>query len=118
MSMTDHREVAADLAANAALLEIAENLGLSALLDRPGPFESDEAARTADVPEAGARMFLDALVAAGLLTHGDDGRYTAAEDLAERRYEAGYLSWSLNANRPYLDHPALFLRDPEAASAR
>jgi SAM-dependent methyltransferase len=119
MSMTDHRELAADLAAHAALLEIAENLGLSALLDRAMSFGLDEAARTADIPETGARLFLDALVSAGLLTRGDaDGWYVPGVDLAERRYAAGYLSWSLNANRPYLDHAALFLRDPEAAGAR
>lgn len=119
MKSFDSQEIAADLAANAALLEIAENLGLSALLDRGMPFDLDEAARTADVPEAGTRMFLDALVSAGLIEPGEaDGRYVPAPDLAERRYEAGYLSWSLNANRPYLDHPALFLRDPQAAGAR
>jgi len=117
--MVNHREIAADLGANAALLEIAESLGLSALLDQSAPFDLVEAARTADVPEAGARAFLEALVAAGLLESGDiDGRYVPSTDLADRRYEAGYLSWSLNANRPYLDHAALFLRDPDAASAR
>jgi hypothetical protein len=50
MSMTDHGGLVADPAANAALLEIAENLGLSAPLDRAAPFGLDEAARTADVP--------------------------------------------------------------------
>ncbi|MGI5216158.1 class I SAM-dependent methyltransferase [Plantactinospora sp. CA-290183] len=107
------------MAANAALLEIAENLGLSALLDRAAPFGVDEVMKAADVPEAGALAFLEALLAAGLLEHGTGERqFVPCAEMAARRYEAGYLSWSLNANRPYLDHAALFLRDPETARAR
>jgi SAM-dependent methyltransferase len=117
MNSTDSRNIAADLAANAAFLEIAEYLGLSALLDRGTSFTLDEAVATADVPEAGALSFLQALVSAGLLEQDTDARqFTPCADLAEKRYQAGYLSWSLNANRPYLDHAAELLRDPAATA--
>jgi SAM-dependent methyltransferase len=119
MSSNDVREIAADLAANAALLEIAENLGMSALLDQGAPFTLDEVMAVADVPEAGARSFLSALLSAGLVDQDGDARhFTACADLADRRYEAGYLSWALNANRPVIDHAAEFLREPEAAAGK
>src|SRR5689334_12882665 len=119
MNSNDAREIAADLAANAALLEMAEGLGLSALLDRAAPFTLDEVTAAAGVPEAGALSFLQALLAAGLVERGADARHFApCADLADRRYEAGYLSWSLNANRPYIDHAAEFLRAPEATAGK
>ncbi|MGX1914108.1 class I SAM-dependent methyltransferase [Streptomyces phaeochromogenes] len=138
MTRTDSGETAADLAAEAALLEIAEELGLSDLLDRGEPFTLAQAADLAAVPVPGAAAYLHALVSAGLVdkdrpvdTDGlvsEDGlvgegteggaSFTPCADLADRRYRAGYLSWALNANRPYIDHAALFLRDPETAGAK
>ncbi|MFF0123382.1 class I SAM-dependent methyltransferase [Micromonospora arida] len=116
MKSSDTREIAADLAANAALLEIAENLRLSPLLDRGRPFTLAEATAAAGVPEARALSFLNAMVAAGLVERqAEAGPFSPCTDLAVRRYEAGYLSWSLNANRPYIDHAAEFLQDDEAA---
>ncbi|WP_329061078.1 class I SAM-dependent methyltransferase [Streptomyces sp. NBC_01429] len=119
MNSTDSRGSAADLAADAALLEIAEGLGLSTLLDRAAPFTLHEVTAAADVPESGAAAFLDALLRAGLLERGEEAHhFTPCSDMADRRYAAGYLSWALNANRPYVDNAALFLRDPAAAGAR
>lgn len=119
MNSNDSRELAADLAANAALLEMAEEIGISALLDREAPFTIDEVARAAEAPEAGALAFLEALLAAGLVERGaEPGSFVPCADLADRRYEAGYLSWALNANRPYLDHAVEFLREPGPAVAR
>ena len=119
MSNNDSQEIAADLAANAALLEMAEGLGLSALLDREAPFTLAEAATAADISEAAAASFLQALLCAGLIEQGADAtRFTPCPNLADRRYEAGYLSWSLNANRPYIDHAAEFLREPEATAGQ
>jgi SAM-dependent methyltransferase len=116
MTSFDVREIAADLAANATLLEIAENLRLSTLLDRGTPFTLAEVTAAAGVTETRALLFLRAMVAAGLLaSDGEAGPFVPCADLADRRYEAGYLSWSLNANRPYIDHAELFLRDPEPA---
>jgi SAM-dependent methyltransferase len=115
MSSRDSWEIAADLAANAALLEMTEGLGLSTLLDRGEPFTLDEVTAIADIPEASALSFLQALLSSGLVEQGTSARHFApCADLADRRYEAGYLSWSLNANRPYIDHVAEFLRQPVA----
>jgi SAM-dependent methyltransferase len=119
MNGDDSREIAADLAANAAFLEMAEGLGLSALLDQGAPFTLDEVATAAGISEAAALSFLQALRSAGLVEQGADARhFTPCQDLADRRYEAGYLSWSLNANRPYVDHAAEFLRRPEEAGGQ
>ncbi|MFF4189646.1 class I SAM-dependent methyltransferase [Nonomuraea sp. NPDC001831] len=119
MNSNDAKEIAADLAANAALLEMAEELGISTLLDRAAPFTLDEVVAAAGVPEAGARAFLRALLAAGLVEQGADARsFIPCADLADRRYEAGYLSWALNANRPYIDHAVEFLSGPEAAAGQ
>ncbi len=119
MNNNGSQEIAADLAANAALLEMAESLGLSAILDRVAPFTLDEAAAAADISEDAAQSFLQALLCAGLVEQGADARhFTPCPDLADRRYEAGYLSWSLNANRPYIDHAAEFLRAPEATAGQ
>jgi SAM-dependent methyltransferase/acyl carrier protein len=113
---SDAGEIAADLAANAALLEIAENLGLSPLLDRGTPLTLAEAMTATGLSEARTLSFLHALVAAGLLERdAETGPFVPCAELADRRYEAGYLSWSLNANRPYIDHAERFLREPEAA---
>lgn len=119
MNSNDSREIAADLAANAALLEMAEVLGISALLDRLDPFTLDEVTAATDIPEASALSFLQALLSAGLVEEGADARhFVPCTDLADRRYEAGYLSWSLNANRPYIDHAAEFLRQGGVPAGR
>jgi SAM-dependent methyltransferase len=111
-------ETAADLAAVAAFLQMAEDLGISALLDSATPFSVADVSATADVPESGAAAFLAAMATAGIVRRGEDNRhFVARPDLADRRYEAGYLSWALNANRPYVENAAQFLRDPEAAGA-
>jgi hypothetical protein len=119
MNNNGSQEIAADLAANAALLEMAEGLGLSAILDRASRFTLDEAASAADISEDAALSFLQALLSAGLIQQDTDARYfTPCPDLADRRYEAGYLSWALNANRPYIDHAAEFLRSPESTAGQ
>jgi predicted RNA methylase len=56
------------------------------------------------------------MVRAGLIEQGqDEEQFVPCADLADRRYAAGYLSWALDANRPYIDHAAEFVRDPAAA---
>jgi SAM-dependent methyltransferase len=119
MDNNDAQEIAADLAADAALLEMAEGLGLSAILDRAAPFTLDEVATAAGISGAAALSFLQALACAGLIEQDTDARhFRPCADLADRRYQAGYLSWSLNANRCYIDHAAEFLRQPGAAAGR
>lgn len=119
MTVTTSRETAADLAAVAALLEMSDRLGIFHLLERGEPVTASELAATVEVPEEGMAAFLSALVAAALLRPLHDPKeFRIVEDFADRVYEAGYLSWALNANRPYIEHPAEFLRDPKGAAAR
>ncbi|MFG2736452.1 methyltransferase [Streptomyces carpaticus] len=113
---TQHSEKAADLAAVAALLEIAEELGISGLLDRAEPFTVEDLHTATAAPPRNCVEFMKALHAAGLVDRIDDTpRFRSAPDLADLRYEAGYLSWAMNANRPYIANALEFLRDPEAA---
>lgn len=112
-------ETAADLAAVAALLEIAEELGVSPLLDGGGPFTGADLALAALAPAERVGGFLDALLAAGLVQRAaEPGRFVGRPDLADLRYQAGYLSWALTANRPYLENAPEFLRDPDAAGQK
>lgn len=119
MSSNLTMETAADLAAVAALLEIAEELGVSALLDRAEPFTLEDLASAGGVPEEGAAGLLEALLAAGLVERtGDRRQFLPCSDMADRRYESGYLSWALNANRPFVENAPEFLRDPDGAAEK
>ncbi|WP_436536040.1 class I SAM-dependent methyltransferase [Actinoplanes sp. HUAS TT8] len=109
-------EPAADLAAVAALLEMAENLGLSVLLDSGDPFTADDAAAAARIPRQSAVSFLQALEAAGLtVAEGPEQTYTGTVDLPALRHAAGYVSWAMTANRPYIDNIHDILSDPGRA---
>ncbi|MEE1739703.1 class I SAM-dependent methyltransferase [Streptomyces sp. BE147] len=118
MSSISPSETAADLAAVAALLEMADRLGIVPLLERGEPVTAAQLAATADVPEEGMGDFLSALVAAALLVPTGVKEFRIPDDFADRIYQSGYLTWSLRANQPYVEHPAEFLRDPVAAAAR
>lgn len=112
-------EPAADLAAITALLEMAENLGLSALLDAGEPFSLDDVTEAAQIPKPGGAAFLGALSAAGLIDSAGPGEtFVGANNLADLRYQAGYVSWAMTANRPYIDHAREFLLDPQGAQQR
>ncbi|MCW2610320.1 MAG: hypothetical protein QOC93_1862 [Actinomycetota bacterium] len=112
-------ELAADLAAVTGLLEIAEQLGISHVFDSGEPFTAATLAAVAAVPEEAVTGYLEALRAAAIVAATEPaGTFRVADDYADRRYAAGYLSWSLNANRPYLQHAAEFLRNPAEAGAK
>jgi SAM-dependent methyltransferase len=112
-------ETAADLAAVAALLEIAEELGASPLLDRAEPFTVDDLADAGCMSGDGATGFVEALCASGLVERTDDARtFVPCADMADRRYESGYLSWSLDANRPFIEYAPEFFRDPVSAAEK
>ncbi|WP_331766060.1 class I SAM-dependent methyltransferase [Embleya sp. NBC_00896] len=116
MSNDQPMEIAADLAATTALLEIAEELGVSPLLDRTEPFTLDDLALASQAPKKEAGKFLQALLASGLVEHTtDSGYFRACAEIADRRYEAGYLSWALNANRPLIENAPEFLRNCDDA---
>ncbi|MFG2115883.1 class I SAM-dependent methyltransferase [Streptomyces sp. NPDC048718] len=117
MSSVSSPETAADLAAVAALLEMADRLGIVPLLERGEPVTAAELAVAAQVPEEGMAGFMSTLVAAALLVPAGGKEFKVADDFADRIYQAGYLTWSLRANQPYVEHPAEFLRDPAGAAA-
>lgn len=119
MSSNKTLETAADLAAVAALLEIVEELGLSSLMDQVEPFTVDDLVGVGGVPEKSAAGLLEALLAAGLVERaGDPQQFLPCADMADRRYESGYLSWALNANRPFVENAPEFLRDLGGAAEK
>lgn len=118
------RETAADLAANAAFILMADELGVSPLLDKGEPFTRDALVEAAQNNAEGVGEFLRALIAAGLVEPvAGDGpeagdRFVPSADYAERRYEAGYLTWALNASRPHIENVAEFIADYPSAAAK
>ncbi|GII64845.1 methyltransferase type 12 [Sphaerisporangium krabiense] len=112
-------ETAADLAAVAALLEIAEEIGITPLLDRAEPFTVEDVAAAAAAPTRNCAEFVNALHAAGLVDRvGESERFLPCPDMADRRYESGYVLWAMNANRPYIENAPEFLRDPGEATRK
>ncbi|GAB3136791.1 methyltransferase domain-containing protein [Micromonospora sonneratiae] len=108
---------AADLAAVAALLQIGAEIGVDQLLDSGGTFSAADLAKVADLPPAGVDDYLAALVAAGLVVGADSpNRFQVAEDYPDRRYAAGYVSWAMSANGPFLANARQFLTDRDAAA--
>ncbi|WP_153450266.1 class I SAM-dependent methyltransferase [Streptomyces smaragdinus] len=107
---------AADLAAVAVLLQIGAELGVDRFLDSGDGFTAGQAADAAGLPAGGVEEYLRALVAADLAVADAAGRYRAAADYADRRYEAGYVSWAMSANYPFVEHARSFLTDPAGAA--
>jgi SAM-dependent methyltransferase len=110
------RERAADIAAVAALLEIADRLGVLSVIDSGKPFRIDDLSKSGNVPADGAATFVKALNAASIIQpSGEPDTFETVADFAQLRYESGYLSWALNANRPFIENAAWFLNAPHEA---
>lgn len=105
---------APDLAAAAAFLEMGDRLGVVPLLDSDRVLGVSEAAAATDLPEDGLTRYFDALESAGLVIK-EDGGYRACPDFATIRHQAGYISWTMNANRPFIEHAREFFTDWETA---
>jgi SAM-dependent methyltransferase len=80
-------------------------------------FSSDTVAAQGQLPRQAAAGYLQALESAGIIeptgTGTDEFRIVDNFDLI--RHRAGYVSWVMTANRPYIDHAREFLLDPNAA---
>ena len=110
-------DVAADLAATAALLEVADELGIFGQLEAGVALTAEELADAAGTPVPPMESFLGALAAAGLVTRDSTARSVRVTDAFPRlRTAAGYLCWALKANRPFIENPLAFFQDHESAS--
>jgi ubiquinone/menaquinone biosynthesis C-methylase UbiE len=123
-NMTSHPglQAAADLAAVTALLEIGERLGISDLLDDHAPATAAEFAARAGTAEPPMAEYLTALAAAGLVEalppDGSAALFQAVDGFGDYRYAAGFISWAMEANRPFLSNPLDFFHDPAEAANR
>ncbi|AOS64062.1 class I SAM-dependent methyltransferase [Actinoalloteichus hymeniacidonis] len=117
---TDVREVVADAAGAAALLEIGDRLGLVPHIENGQAVTVAGLAEETLVPPEGVAKYLEAMTSAGIMSESTElpGTFTVADDFDQIRYESGYLSWALNANRPFVNNALEFLRDPRAAGKR
>jgi SAM-dependent methyltransferase len=109
-------DVAADLAATAALLEMADELGIFGQLETGAALTAEELADTAGTPVPPMESFLGALAAAGLVTRDRTARSVRVTDAFPRlRTAVGYLCWALKANRPFIENPRAFFNDQDSA---
>ncbi|WP_405161496.1 methyltransferase [Nocardia sp. NBC_01499] len=119
-SATEFSETAADLAAAAALLEIGDRLGLLPYLDKGQWVTGDELATRTELPASGITNYLATMAAAGIMTESvdDPGRFQVVPTFPTILYEAGYLSWALTANRPFIENAVEFLQSASDAGIR
>lgn len=108
---------AAGLAGDTALLQIGAEIGVDRVLDSGDPFTATDLATVTELPQSSVDDYLAALVAAGLVVPAEGpGQFRAAEDYPQRRHAAGYLSWAMGANAPFLANVREFLTDRDAAA--
>lgn len=117
MNVDSVREVGADYAAVAALLQIGAEIGADQVLDSGRTFGVADLAGATGLPQDRLRDYVHALSAAGLLV-AEDGSdlYRPSDDYADWRHEVGYLSWALTANSPFLQNARAFLSGSESAA--
>ncbi|WP_367127824.1 class I SAM-dependent methyltransferase [Saccharothrix sp. HUAS TT1] len=115
----EHSGSAPDIAAAAALLEIGDRLGVLERIGAGQDFTADDLASIADLPVDGVARYAEALAAGGIVERvGAGGRtFRAVPDFAVIQHQAGYLSWTMNANRPFIEHAREFLTDFDSARA-
>ncbi|WP_435208430.1 class I SAM-dependent methyltransferase [Streptomyces sp. bgisy034] len=114
-----NHQSAADVAAVAALLQIGAELRVDHVLESGGTFSAAELAELSEIPDRGAAEYVDALAAAGLVTEAETGgRFQASADYADWKHAAGYLSWAMNANGPFIENARDFLVDRDSTAKR
>jgi SAM-dependent methyltransferase len=101
------------LAAAAALLEMGDRLGVLNLIGSGEKFSVAELAATGDLHKAGVAAYCEALEAAALIRATDQQAevFVAAPDFDIIQHQAGFISWALNANRPFIERAREFLND-------
>ena len=113
-------ERAADVASAAALLEMADRLGILPYFAQGQQVSATSLARAAGLPEVSVAKYLEAMTAAAIMEEceGETGTFRVVSAFADIQYEAGYLSWALNANRPFIDNVVEFFKNPQEARER
>ena len=106
------RELVADAAGAAALLEVGDQLGLIPHLERGLPVTAAGLAAETGVPEDGVANYLEAMCSAGIVdrTPGTVDAFQVVDDFAQIQYESGYIYWALAANRPFINNALEYLR--------
>jgi SAM-dependent methyltransferase len=113
----EHSGDAPDIAAAAAFLEMGDRLGVLDVITPGRTFDAAAVARHADLPVDAAARYLEAIESAGLIEPvGAEFRTVAGFDVILHR--AGYVSWTMNANRPFIEHAREFFVDPVSAGRR
>ena len=102
---------APDIAAAAALLEMGDRLGVLDYLDPHQETDPVIVAAGVDLPVAGVAGYFEALESAGIVERTARGTFRAAADFDLIRHQAGFVSWTMNANRPFIEHAREFLAD-------
>jgi SAM-dependent methyltransferase len=114
----EHSGPAPDLAAAAAFLEMGDRLGVLDVIAPGRTFNVAIVAAHADLPADATARYLEALECAGLIEPAQDGWFRTVRDFDVIVHRAGYVSWTMNANRPFIEHAREFFLDPEAACKR
>lgn len=114
----EHSGPAPDLAAAAAFLEMGDRLGVLEVITRGETFNAPIIAAHADLPLDATKRYLQALESAGLIELVADDWFRTVRDFDVIVHRAGYVSWTMNANRPFIEHAREFFLDPEAAGKR
>lgn len=117
MNLDSVREVGADFAAVAALLQIGAEIGVDQVFDAGHSFRVVDLAEVTGLSPDRLGEYVRALTAAGLVVaESEDGLYRPSDDYADWRHEVGYLSWALTANSPLVQNARAFLSDSESAA--
>jgi SAM-dependent methyltransferase len=106
------------LAAVAALLEMGDRLGILKFIEAGREFSVNQVAYAEDLPEVSVANYLEALQAAAVIrpVNGQGGLFEPAPDFDQIRHQAGFISWTMNANRPFIENAREFLADPSRGS--
>ncbi len=105
---------APDIAAAAALLEIGDRLGLLDVIGSGEQFSVATLAEAGQLPPAGVANYVEALESAAIIEPltGDRDVFRAVADFSIIQHQAGYVSWTMNANRPFIENAREFLSAP------
>jgi DNA-binding transcriptional ArsR family regulator len=115
-----HVHPAANIAGAAILLNIGERIGALPYISDGKPVTAASLAHVLKLPQSALSAYLKALASAGLMESAGSSvdEFKPAAGFAEMLHSVGYVSWTLNANRPYMDHAVEFFRSTVEARTK